>query len=120
MTGSAFCAPQHEDCCLEDLPPSIRRYHYQGWHHFCRVLYLEDENQPEDILSQIDSADLQRDFLDPITTYFPRLRLSFDIPHGYYSSDCASIAHAAAIGVLTSGVSRTSGFMGFKLAGAIK
>jgi hypothetical protein len=45
-------------------------------------LYLENGNQTEDILFQIDSVDLQHGFLDPITTYSPRLRLSFNIPHG--------------------------------------
>lgn len=42
MTESDYCVTRHvKDGYLEGLPPSIRRYHYQGRHHFRRTFELE-------------------------------------------------------------------------------
>jgi hypothetical protein len=123
MTEPNICSPQHDDGCLEGLPLSIRRYEYQGRHHFSRMLDLESgrrERETDYMLFHIDPVDLTHDFLDEATAYFPRLRLSFDIPHKLLLITIPSPEHAAAIGALSEETRRDLDSMGHGLSHAIK
>lgn len=166
MTEPDFCPTRHDrDGLLEDLPPSISRYQYQGKHHFRRTLVLEvdrlerslesdrlqhslesgclqhadesdhvqhslesdhllhsqsdrlprstrdlqekreatpaPEERTEYILFYIDSVDLEHDFLDPDTSYFPRTHCSyFDTTNGLLLVKMPSQEHTTATSVL--------------------
>ncbi|KAJ6168599.1 hypothetical protein N7497_001442 [Penicillium chrysogenum] len=104
MTEPNICSPQHDDGCLEGLPLSIRRR----------------ERETDYMLFHIDPVDLTHDFLDEATAYFPRLRLSFDIPHKLLLITIPSPEHAAAIGALSEETRRDLDSMGHGLSHAIK
>jgi hypothetical protein len=82
-------------------------------------LELGREHKTDYMLFHIDSVDLTHDFLDEETAYFPRLRLSFDIPHELLLITMPSPEHASAIGALNKQFRRDLDSMGHGLSDAI-
>ena len=123
MTEPDFCSPHHEDGCLEGLPLSIRRYQYQGRHHLWRMLDLEldrRQRETEYMLFHIDPVDLDHDFLDENTSYFPRIRLCFDVAHKLLLITMPSPEHSVASGALAQQVATELEFMGHGLPAAVR
>ncbi|KAJ5209179.1 hypothetical protein N7449_003558 [Penicillium cf. viridicatum] len=72
------------DCDSEGLPPSVRRYVYQGKEHFSQILSVERErlrlsvDLSEYLLVFIDDSTFQNDFVDPDTEPIRGIRCTFN------------------------------------------